>query len=88
MRQIGFRQQRFGSPEASKSPCFDVMITSRLATAAQTTIPPSVRPAVGLRKGDELATIEASMADWLGTLPEVDRIQVDVRLHDVIPQPP
>lgn len=31
------------------------MITSRLTTKAQTTIPQSVRAALGLREGDELA---------------------------------
>lgn len=34
---------------------FDVMIKSKLTSKAQTTIPRSVRTALGLREGDELA---------------------------------
>jgi antitoxin PrlF len=41
--------------EACKEfPYFDIMITSRLTTKAQTTIPQPVRAALGLRAGDDV----------------------------------
>ena len=46
---------RMGVAEGKEFPYIDAMIKSKLTSKAQTTIPQSVRTALGLREGDELA---------------------------------
>jgi antitoxin PrlF len=43
------------NPYGKEIPCESDMITSKLSTKAQTTIPQSVRTALRLKEGDELA---------------------------------